>query len=420
MTQNPDQILDHFFRHESGRLVAALTRFFGPRHIDLAEDVAQTALVEALERWRFGSVPDNPSGWLYRVAKNRALDLLRHEEVVDRLQGDVANELRNTLDNERLDTVFLDDEISDSQLRMMFACCDPDLPAESRIAITLKSLCGFGTREIADALLTSDANVHKRIQRARLRLREREDLIDVPTGSLLEPRLDSVHTVLYLLFNEGYASSHSEEVIRRSLCDEAIRLCGMLAPHSTVQSGATWALLALMKFHTARFGARLDAQGDIVLLEDQDRNQWDRPLIAEGLGDLERASEAQLISTYHLEAAIASLHCIAPSVAETDWSAILDIYTTLLELKPSPIYQLNRAIALSKVQGPNAAIAAIGRIDRPPALDRYHLFDATLGQLHVEAGNIDKARRAFTTAREKATSSRERTLLDRKISNLEG
>ncbi len=360
MTKSADQILDHFFRHESGRLVAALTHFFGPRHIDLAEDVAQAALVEALERWRFGSVPDNPSGWLYRVAKNRALDLLRHEEVVDRFQSDVANELQATLDDKRLDTVFLDDEISDSQLRMMFACCDPDLPTESRIAVTLKSLCGFGTREIADALLTSDANVHKRIQRARQRLREREDLLDLPSGSRLELRLDSVHTILYLLFNEGYASSHSEEVIRRSLCEEAIRLCGMLADHPAFHSDVTWALLALMKLHAARFDARLDEHGDIVLLEDQDRSRWDRALITEGLRDLERASEALRVSTYHLKAAIAALHCIAPSVAETDWSAILDLYGTLIELKPSPIYQLNRAIALSKVQGPAAGISAIG------------------------------------------------------------
>ena len=383
-------------------------------------DPTYQPLVEALERWRFGSVPDNPSGWLYRVAKNRALDLLRHEEVVDRLQGNVADELRDALDNERLDTVFLDDEISDSQLLMMFACCDPDLPTESRIAITLKSLCGFGTREIADALLTSDANVHKRIQRARHRLREREDLLDVPSGNLLESRLDSVHAVLYLLFNEGYASSHSEEVIRRSLCEEAIRLCAMLAHHPTFRSGVAWALLALMKLHTARFAARLDDRGDIVLLEDQDRSQWDRALITQGLGDLERASETGQISTYHLEAAIAALHCMAPSVAETDWAAILDIYTTLTELKPSPIYQLNRAIALSKVQGPAAGIDAINRIDRPAALDRYHLFDATLGQLHVEAGDFDQARQALTAARGKTSSNRERALLDRKIANLKG
>ena len=347
------QLLDHFFRHESARLVAALTNFFGPRHIELAEDVAQSALLEALEAWRFGRLPDNPSAWLFRVAKNRALDSLRHHQVRSRLEPDIAEHLKGDSEpGERLDEVFLDRDISDSQLRMMFACCDPELPAESRVALTLRALCGFSTPEIADALLTSETNAQKRVQRAKLKLKERRDLLDVPSGEELKSRLESVHTVLYLLFNEGYNSSHADELIRRHLCDEAMRLVRLLIDHPSIRSPTSRALLALMSFHAARFDARLTDEGDIVLLDEQDRRRWDEELIGEGVKLLELASASNEISTYHLEAAIAALHCSASRIEETDWKGILEIYDLLIELKPSPVYQLNRAIVLAKVSGP--------------------------------------------------------------------
>ena len=410
---------DHFFRHESAKLVASLTRFFGPRHIDLAEDVAQSALIEALEAWRFGKVPQNPSGWLFRVAKNRALDALRHQQVKARLEPEVVQEFGESRAAAQLiDEVFLDREIEDSQLRMVFACCDPALPAESRIALTLKTLCGFSTPEIADALLTTEANTHKRIQRAKSKLRERTDLLDVPTGPELQERLNTVYTVLYLLFNEGYYSSHTDDLIRRNLCDEAVRLTTLLTEHRTCARPTSRALLALMVFHSARFDARVDERGNPILLEDQDRNRWDGNRIAQGLRLLEQASESNEISTYHLEAAIAAQHCTARSFTDTDWSGILNLYDLLIGLKPSPVYQLNRAIVLAKVKGPAAGIQEVEQLKQADVLKNYHLLDATLGQLHVDAGNRESARAAFTAAKTKTSSDREQAFLDRKLDSL--
>ena len=414
-----DRLLDHFFRHESAKLVSTLTGFFGPRHIELAEDVAQTALLEALEAWRFGTLPENPSGWLYRVARNKALDALRHHQVRSRLEPDIAEHLASESESSRYEgEVFLERDISDSELRMMFACCDPELPAESRVALTLKALCGFSTAEIADALLTSEANAQKRVQRAKLKLVERSDLLDVPAGEELTSRLDSVHTVLYLLFNEGYNSSHDDDLIRRHLCDEAMRLVRLLIDHPDIPPATSRALLALMSFHTARFDARLSEDGDIVLLDEQDRGKWDRELIDSGLRLLEQASASNEISTYHLEAAIAALHCSACTIEKTDWQAILDIYGLLIELKPSPVYQLNRAIVLARVSGPGAGIVEVERLKAARALERYHLLDATLGQLYLDAGDRGAAKRAFLRARDLTFSPKERNLLDRKLRSL--
>ena len=419
MSTAVNELLDGFFRHGYGKLVSVLTRLFGPRHHELAEDVVQAALVKAMESWRFGNVPQNPSAWLYRVARNRALDVLRREGTGERLAADIIHHYDGGQSAaDLLDSVFLEDEISDSQLRMMFVCCDPDMPAESRIALTLKTLCGFSSTEIADALLTSQINVNKRLQRARQYLRELDNLLDLPTADRLKPRLESVHAVLYLLFNEGYHSSHSSEVIRQNLCDEAIRLCRLLAEHPVCRAASTWALLALMLFHSARFAARLDADGDIVLLEDQDRGRWDRKLIGDAGRCLERSAEGNEISTYQLEAAIAAHHCMADSIQDTDWSAILHLYDMLLELKPSPIYQLNRTIVLAKIRGPAAGINEIERIRDAKALSRYYLLEATLGQLQLEAGQPQIARELFQDARKKTTSEKERSLLDRKIAAL--
>jgi RNA polymerase sigma factor (sigma-70 family) len=419
MNQQADNLIDHFFRHESAKLVSALTRFFGPRHIDLAEDVAQSALIEALESWRFGKIPDNPSGWLFRVAKNRALDALRHNEVRARLEPEVVRvHGENDAANRRIEEVFLDHEIEDSQLRMIFTCCDPDLPTESRIALTLKTLCGFSTPEIADALLTSEANTHKRIQRAKSRLREKQDLLDVPVGPDLVDRLETVHTVLYLLFNEGYYSTHDSELIRRNLCSEAIRLTTLICNHPTCGRPTTRALLALMSFHAARFDARVDDRGEIVLLEEQDRSLWDGAQIAQGLRLLEQASQSNEVSAYHLEAAIAAHHCTANNFHDTDWQGILNLYDLLIGLKPSPVYQLNRAIVLAKVKGPVAGIEEVEQLQDEGSLKDYHLLDATLGQLHVDAGDTASAREAFLRARSKTSSAKEHALLDRKLESL--
>jgi RNA polymerase sigma factor (sigma-70 family) len=350
------RLVDGFFRHESGRLVAALTRVFGVRNLELAEDVVQASLIEALETWSVAGVPDNPSGWLYRVARNRGLDALRREGNALRLAPEVAATHGDDA-GAALTEVLLPGEIPDAQLRMMFACCHPGLPPRSRVALTLNTLCGFHPREIGAAFLSTEATARKRLTRAKRQLRDRGD-IEVPAGEALRARLDDLHQVLYLLFNEGYNSSHPDQVIRKELCREAIRLAEMLTDHPLCATPAGWALLALMRLHAARFDARLDADGELILLADQDRSTWDRRLLADGLRALDRAAEGDDATAYHLEAGIAAHHSLAPSFAQTDWQAILTHYDMLLRRSPSPVVELNRAIVLAELRGPDQGLRA--------------------------------------------------------------
>src|SRR5262245_54988125 len=408
-------LVDHFFRHESGKLAAVLTRVFGLHNLELVEDVVQTALIEALETWKIHGVPENPSAWMYRVARNKALDVIRRQHVSDRLNPEWMS-LRETISPPaEIDRLFLSHEIADSQLRMMFTCCHPDLPQESQIALTLKTLCGFGTHEIARALLTTDDNVKKRIARAKRKFLESEIAFEVPIGDALKLRLSSVHTVLYLLFNEGYSSSQPHELIRRELCEEAMRLCLLLVDHPVSTNPETAALLALMLLHAARFDARLDESGDILLLEDQDRARWDYELIARGIHYLNQSASGERISRYHLEAAIAAQHSLAPSFAETNWAAILTLYDDLIRVHPSPIHELNRAIAVAQQAGPDAGIKAIQEIQDSSHLEDYHLFHATLGELHRRAGRTVEARECFQTALRYTDSLSEQHLLERKL-----
>ena len=407
-----DWVVDHFFRHESARLVALLTRAFGLRHLELIEDVVQSALLQALETWKLKGVPKDPAAWVGVVARNKALDAFRRRQTAEKYAPDVAwLETSKTGGRAELDELFLDAEIRDSQLRLMFACCHGELPPESRIAVALKVLCGFSLREIAHALLTSEANIKKRIYRAKRKFSSRRIAFEVPAGDELAPRLDSVHSVLYLLFNEGYNSQHPDELIRRDLTEEAIRLCHQLAEHPVCSTPATRALLALMLFHAARFDARLDSEGGILRLEDQDRDRWQQPLIARALEYLDASADGDELSRYHLEAGIAAHHCLAPSFEATDWGAILDLYDRLLALQPSPVYELNRAIVLAQLEGPAAGIAALENTPDLAALGSYHLLDATLGELYLRAGDASRARTYFRAASAKTRSLTERRWL---------
>src|SRR5215471_18051969 len=270
-------LVEHFFRHEAGRLVAVLTRIFGWRHFDLVEDMVQATLMDALEAWRVREVPENPSGWVHRIAKNKILDALRRDRIGERVLGKWAAD--RPMHEAGLDELFFDSEIEDSQLRMMFACCHPHLARENQLALTLKALCGFGNAEIGRALLVGEETVKKRLQRATRDLIDHQIALDPPAADELAERLDSVHQVLYLLFNEGYSSSDGEAAIRADLCEEAARLCHLLCSHPRFRTPATDALMALMLFHAARLESRLDQRGSVLLLEEQDRGKWDRRLI---------------------------------------------------------------------------------------------------------------------------------------------
>jgi RNA polymerase sigma-70 factor (ECF subfamily) len=417
MPPNPPQpvapLVEHFFRHEAGRLVSVLTRIFGWRHFDLVEDMVQATLLDALEAWRVRGVPDNPSGWVHRIARNKVLDALRRDQITHRVLGEWA--AGRPVHEEGLDELFFDSEIEDSQLRMMFACCHPHLARENQLALTLKALCGFGNAEIARALLVAEETVKKRLQRATRDLIDRHIALDPPAAGEVARRLDSVHQVLYLLFNEGYSSSEGETAIRADLCEEAARLCHLLCSDPRFRTPATHALMALMLFHAARLESRLGQRGSVLLLEEQDRGRWDQGLIRRAQEFLAQSAEGTAISPFHLEAAIACHHCTSKSLAETDWPAILRLYDALLRQQPSPVYLLNRAIVVDQIEGPEAGVRVLEEAGRDPALRHYHLFDATLGDFYRRTGDLARARQHLEAARQKTTSPFDRELLDRRL-----
>jgi RNA polymerase sigma-70 factor (ECF subfamily) len=415
-TSQPESVgplVDHFFRHEAGRLVSVLTRLFGWRNFDLVEDMVQATLVDALQSWRIRGVPDNPSAWVHHVAKNKVCDALRRDQTGQRVLGEWAATRPEA--GGGIDDQFLDSEIEDSQLRMMFACCHPHLARENQLALTLKALCGFGNSEIARALLVGEETIKKRLQRARADLVDQQIALDTPSAGELAERLDAVHQVLYLLFNEGYSSSDGDAAIRADLCEEAARLCHLLCSQPRFARPATFALLALMLFHAARLDARLDQRGSVLLMEEQDRGHWDHSLILRAREFLDQSAEGTVISRFHLEAGIAGLHCSAPSYADTDWLAILRLYDALLTMHRSPVYLLNRAIVVAQIDGPQAGIRALDEAGRDEALRHYHLFDATLGELYRRAGDPDRARHHFEWARQKTNSPFDRELIDRRL-----
>jgi RNA polymerase sigma factor (sigma-70 family) len=408
-------LVEHFFRREAGRLVSVLTRFFGWQNFELVEETVQATLLDALQSWRVRGVPENPSGWIHRVAKNKVLDALRREKIARRATREWASTRPG--EDPAIDELFLETEIEDSQLRMIFACCHPRLARENQIALTLKALCGFGHSEIARALLLAEETIKKRLQRATRDLVEHEVSLDPPAASELAERLDTVHQVLYLIFNEGYSTSKGETAIRADLCEEAARLCYLLCSHRRCSTPTTFALMALMLFHAARLDARLDHQGYVLLMEDQDRGKWDWRLIRRAKQFLDRSAEGTTISPFHLEAGIALHHCSAKSYEETDWPAILRLYDALLQIHRSPVYLLNRAIVVAQIEGPRAGIRALDEVGQKDSLRHYHLFDATLGELYRRAGDMDQARRHFTLARQKTISPSDHQIIDRRLSN---
>lgn len=390
-------------------MVSALTRVFGPHNISLTEDVVQDALLQALRVWPFSGVPKNPSGWLYQVAKHKAIDIVRREKwTTDRPEQRAAVE-------PMIADLFLDEEIADDTLRMMFMCSHPALSVESQIALTLKLLGGFGSAEIARALLTNEATIQKRLYRAKQRLREAQVVFEVPTGPELSSRVDAVLAVLYLMFNEGYRTTTDEHPIRKDLCLEAMRLCKLLTEHPAGQHPAAFALMALMCFHAARFDARIDEQGHLLMLSSQDRRQWNRQLIGEGFRYLDRSASGDTVHEIQLEAGIAAFHCMAARYEDTDWARIVMLYDSLLVLKPSPIVALNRAIALAEVQGVQAALEALLTIPDRGALEAYPFYPAALGEMHMRLGHLATAATYFGQAIALTTSPAERQFLQQKL-----
>lgn len=410
-----NRLVEHFFRHESANLVSVLTRVFGFSRIDLVEDMVQAAMITALNAWKQGGVPDNPSGWIHRVARNRILDSLRREKNHQRALAFAGH---NGATTASLVDQWLDEEsLPDSLLRMMFVCCHPSLDRQSSIALTLKILCGFSVGEISRGLLMSIDAVKKRIQRAKSALAEREISLEFPSPDQLSHRLSVIHNVLYLMFNEGYSTSHGLEPVRDSVCEEAARLCHMLCEHETFSTPATRALLALMLFHASRLDSRTDSDGNIVLLEDQDRNLWDRKLMAIARRWLTR-SVGSHPTRFHFEASIAQLHCSAPSVDETDWRRIILLYDRLLELHDSPVYRLNRAIAIGQTGQLDLALSELDSIRERREMRDYYLLDCAAGRFHELAGDKDAATDAYLAALSGTVADHEKRLIQRRLKTL--
>jgi RNA polymerase sigma factor (sigma-70 family) len=409
------QLVDHLFRNESGKMVAVLSRLLGLQNLQTAQDIVQDTLLQAMNSWAFGKVPDNPAAWLHRVAKNKAIDFLRREKTFRDISPQYAHLLQSeyTL-TPLINNLFLENEIPDSQLRMMFACCHPSIPEESQIALTLKTLCGLSVTEIARAYLISDETIAKRIYRAKEKIKTEKIELDVPQGAELPLRLDVVLKALYLLFNEGYNSSHPDLLIREDFCEEAMRLCLMLTRHPLTGYPRTKALLSLMCFQSSRLRARLDDRGNIILLKYQDRSKWNLSLIKKGFEYIDFATEPFEVSVYHFEASIASLHAAAVSFEGTDWKSIYHLYDLLYQVQPNPVVAMNKAIASAYAINKQTALEALQQIK---GLEQHHLYYASIGEMYFDLGQKEKARSYFEKAFRLTSSQTEKQLLQEKMSS---
>ena len=408
------QAIAAVWRIESARIVAVAARMV--RDIGVAEELAQDALVSALEHWPVQGVPDNPGAWLTTAAKRRALDHIRHQRIAEARHEDIAHDLlaRQALTVpdfvDALDAARQDD-IGDDLLRLMFSACHPLLSPDARVALTLKLLGGLSTHEIARAFLTSEPTIAQRIVRAKRTLGEARVPFELPRGEALAQRLASVLEVIYLIFNEGYSASAGSNWMRPALCDEALRLGRMLAELAP-QQAEVQGLLALMEIQASRTAARTDTQGRPVLLAAQDRSRWDRLLIRRGLAALERAEAlARPGGPYQLQAAIAACHARAAQADETDWARISALYATLMQVAPSPVVELNRAVAVSMHQGPAAGLAIVDALRGDKALRQYQWLPSVRGDLLEKLGRRDEARAEFEQAAGLAGNQREKALL---------
>jgi RNA polymerase sigma-70 factor (ECF subfamily) len=408
---NISGLVDHLFREEAGKMIAVLIRIFGFRHAELVEDIVQDTFLTALKKWRHNQIPDNPSAWLMQVAKNKTLNALKRENrSVPLDQHKSTPELEETIDK-----LFLEHEIKDSQLRVLFACCDPHFSTKAQIILTLKTLSGFSNSEIARALLMSEAAVKKTLYRTRKSIREDGLEFGVPFLYEIDERLPAVHTAIYLMFNEGYKCSEGNELIKESLCFEAARLTKQLIESLPEQAGQSHALLSLIYFSISRFNARHSENGDIIDLQRQDRRLWNKDLINMGFNHLRKSRQSETLSRYHLEAGINSVHCLASAYEETDWNSIVNYYDRLQELVNDPIVQINRAVAVSNQKDPDAGLKALEQLEQTDFSDRYYLFHATKADMHFRLGNYELARSYYRVAVDLAESKVDIRFLEKKI-----
>ena len=405
--------VDHLFRHHAGQMVSVLCRIFGFDRIDTIEDAVQDALIAALRKWSFTGIPVNPTAWLMQAARNRMIDVLRRDK-----RSEPVDENFDLPDRAKPETAYFPGEMSEDQLRMIFACCHPSIAPDSQVALTLKTVGGFSVTEIASAYLSNEEAVAKMLTRAKARLRESGVSLDIPVAGEVTDRLDVVLKVLYLIFNEGYGASAGNELLRRDLCFEAIRLVEILSRHPLTALPKVRAAAALFLFQAARFPARTDHTGELVLLPDQDRELWDRDLAARGLRHLRHSASGAKISTFHLEAEIAGIYTLAESYQATDWKRILDCYDTLREISFSRIAELNRAVVVGQIDGAEAGLAALESCEDGNDLGFYNLFHITRAHLLSNISERTQAKVAYQTALSLTKNESVRRFIERRLAEL--
>jgi RNA polymerase sigma factor (sigma-70 family) len=410
------RLTEHLFRVEAGKLVSVLTGVFGIDHLQLAEDVVQEALVRAFRTWPYYGIPDNPAAWITQTAKNLAYDLLRREKRFREKQTEIVVSVEQwSSDSAVNDSPLFDTEIKDDRLRLIFTCCHPLIPQEAQTALALRTLCGFSAAEIAKAFLTTEAAIAKRLTRTRQKIRELRIPFEIPSGEEFSIRLNGVLQTLYLLFNEGYKASSGENLIREDLCYEAIRLGTLLADHPLANLPRTHALVALMLLNAARLPARVDEEGNILRLKEQERSKWSRPMIERGILHLGHAAAGDELSEYHIQAAIAACHCMAENYQSTDWLKILSLYDQWTKINKSPVIALNRAVAIAKVNGPSAGIEAVEAIQNRGELDSYYLLYAVRGEFEAQLRHFEAAAGYFRKALHLTEVKSEQKFLSKKV-----
>ena len=411
MFMQQQELIPHLFRTEFRKITAVLCKHFGIEHIEIAEDIAGDTFLLAVETWTYKGLPVNPTAWLYTVAKNKAKNYFHRSQI---FSGKIAAELKKSLPETEEPEINLSEEnITDSQLQMLFAICHPAIPAEAQIGLALRILCGFGINEIANAFLTNRETINKRLSRGREKLRTEKVKIEFPAKPEISDRLETVLTTLYLLFNEGYYSESSDTILREGLCDEAMRLTYMLIENEQTNLTKVIALYSLMCFHSSRFAARQNDKGEVVLYQDQDESLWNKELIIKGIYFLHEATKGNEVSKYHIEASIGYWHTIKSDTKEK-WDNILQLYNQLLILEYSPIAALNRTYALSKVKGKEAAIKEAEKLN----LSTNHFYFTLLGELYSAIDNkksIENLERALNLATTKADKLIIKKKIDKQI-----
>lgn len=411
--QNSAQIADHFFRHESSKLRAALTHVLGTQYLDLCEDVVQEALYRALSKWSVGGLPPDPSGWIFKTARNIAIDYIRRDKL---FQGK-ADEIIHHLNQLNTEETYRETQIEDSLLRMMFACCHPELSVETQIIMTLKILCSFHNREIASALLKKESAIEKAVGRGKQKMREIVDLETIALDMDLDERLDNVLSAIYLLFNEGYKASTGEQLIKEAMVLEAIRLGRLLAGHPKTDQPRVNALLALLLFNSSRLSTRVSPEGDLLLLQEQNRTEWNKVLIEEGQKFLNKASVGEDISQYHLLAGISACHAFAEKFEATDWHLILSLYDLLVVENASPVFLLNRIVAILYVHGAEDALVELVKLKKEKQMAQYYLYYMVWAEVTKKLGQVNDSVDYLKQALELTNNETEKKYIQNRILN---